>query len=104
MPSNMTRAYDSLGRPIYDITIGATLDFSFDWSNWFDNDGDFITSATVTADPGMTLDSQGYVGGVVTGWVTAGMTAGMSFALTCTINTFQGRADTRTLVLLTVQR
>lgn len=72
----------------------AVLDYTFDWSGWLAS-GETITTATVTAADGITLDSDDEAGGVVTVWLSGG-TANTRYAVACLITTDQGRTDERT--------
>ena len=80
----------------------AVLDYAFDWSSWL-ADGETITTPTVTAETGLTLDSSSESGGVVTAWVSGG-TAGNNYSLECKIVTSAGRTDERRISLLVRER
>lgn len=72
----------------------AVLDYPFDWSTWLD--GDTISSHTITADSGITVDSSSATTSVVTVWLSGG-TAGASYSVACRITTAAGRTDERTI-------
>lgn len=80
----------------------ATLDYAFDWSSWLAA-GETITTPTVTAETGLTLDSSSEAAGIVTAWVSGG-TAGNNYTLACRITTSAGRTDERTMRLIVRQR
>lgn len=71
----------------------AVLDYVWDWSAWLA--GDTITSHTVTAADGITVDSSTVAGGAVTVWLSGG-TARQTYEVTCRIVTAGGRTDERT--------
>lgn len=78
----------------------AVLDYAFDWSTWLDSDNsETISSHTVTAETGITLDSDSESDGVVTAWMSAG-TAGKNYTVTCKIVTSAGRTDERSITIL----
>lgn len=80
----------------------ATLDWSFDWSRWL-ADAETITAQTVTADPGLTVNSTSQSAGVVTTWLSGG-TAGDDYRVTCQITTSDGRIDDRTITIRVRER
>ena len=71
----------------------AVLDYVWDWSAWLA--GDTITSHTVTAADGITVDSSTVADGAVTVWLSGG-TARQTYEVTCQIVTAGGRTDDRT--------
>ena len=77
----------------------AVLDYKFDWSAWLGTDT--ITSHTVTAATGLTVDSTEATTTAVTVWLGGG-TEGVTYTVTCHIVTAAGREDDRT-VTVTVQ-
>lgn len=74
----------------------AIVDYEFDWSTWLAA-GDTISTATVTADAGLTVDSSEISSGsaVVKFWLSGG-TAGRFYRLSCRVTTAQSRTDVRT--------
>lgn len=60
--------------------------------------GETITAATVTADPGVTVDSSGITGSstAVTVWLSGG-THGADYVVACTVTTSAGRTKRRRL-------
>lgn len=81
----------------------ATLDYAFDWSSWLAA-GDTITSATVTADTGLTVvGTPSVAGSSVTAWL-AGGEAGSLYRVTCKVITEGGRTDERTMQIEVTQR
>ena len=78
----------------------AVLDYAFDWNNeaegkWL-QDGETISSYVVTADAGITKDSDSETDGIVTIWLSGG-TAGESYVVGCKIITSLGRTDERSI-------
>lgn len=84
------------------------LDFSFDYKaethgtagakgNWL-GEAESITSHTITADTGITVDSHAESDGVVTVWLSGG-TAGKKYKITCKVVTDGGRTDRRTITV-----
>ena len=73
----------------------AVLDFAFNWASWLAT-GETISTYTVTAQTGLTKDSDSESSGVVTVWVSGG-TAGTWYTLACKIVTSAGRTDERTM-------
>jgi hypothetical protein len=73
----------------------AVLDWRFDWSGWL-ADAETITSHTVTAATGLTVDSSLTTDDdtSVTAWLSGG-TAGTRYTVTCHIVTSASRADDR---------
>ena len=80
----------------------AVLDYSFGWDEWLE-DGDTIASATVTADAGITLDSQSNTTTLVTAWLSGG-TALEHYKVTCRVTTTEGRTDDRTILIRVRER
>lgn len=68
----------------------AIKDYHFDWRDWLA--GDSIDSYTLTASPGLTIDSHSEAGGVITLWVSGG-TDGTTATIQCRIDTAEGRRD-----------
>jgi hypothetical protein len=79
----------------FDKDPASVLDYQWDWSDWLPTD-DTITSATVTADTGLTVDSSSTTTTTVTAWLSGG-TAGTTYAVTCQIVTADERTDERTI-------
>ena len=80
----------------------ATLDFSFDWSDWLES-SETISSYTVTVDSGITKDSDSQASGIVTVWLKGG-TAGQSYSVACKITTSDSRIDERTIEIFVTDR
>lgn len=100
-------AYDFLKDP------NAVLDYKFDWkaltngsgaSNWLAS-AETISTHTVTAEAGMTVDSsaQTDTNTSVTVWLSGGV-AGRDYRVTCHIVTSAGRADDRSIVVRVEER
>lgn len=71
---------------------GETLDFDIDFSEWLaDRDpDDTVSSATVDAEDGITVDSYVLSSGVVKVWLSGG-TDGTSYKVTAAATTASGR-------------
>lgn len=91
----------------------AVLDYAFDWkplthgvsgatSDWLAT-GETISSYTVTAETGLTKDSDSQADGVVTVWLSGG-TAGINYKVACLIATSAGRTDERTIWIKVMNR
>ena len=84
----------------------AVLDYAFDWNDatnpWLAT-GETISSYTVTAQTGLTKDSDSEASGVVTVWLSGG-TAGTTYRVECKIVTSAGRTDERTIWIKVVER
>ena len=80
----------------------AVLDYSFDWSDWLDVT-ETISSYTIDADTGITVDSDSESAGVVTVWLSGG-TAGQTYAVRCEIVTSDSRTDERTMLIKVQER
>jgi hypothetical protein len=76
----------------------AVLDYVWDWGLWLDP-GDTITSHTVTADPGITVDSSTATDTRVTVWLGGGV-LGAAYNVSVRITTVGGRTDDRTQTFL----
>lgn len=72
------------------------LDYFFDWSAWLLTDT--ISSATVTASAGLTLESFTQTATSVTAWVSGGI-SGQPYEVTCKITTTSGRVAERSFIL-----
>ncbi len=80
----------------------AVLDYTWDWSEWLTG-AETISSATVTAPTGLTLDSQSNTTTTVTAWLSGG-TAISEYAVSCRIVTSDGRTDDRTITIVCKER
>jgi len=72
----------------------AVLDFVVDWSLWLAT-GETITASTITAPPGITVDSDTFTGTTVTYWLSGG-TLNTAYNIVNHITTSAGRQDDRT--------
>jgi hypothetical protein len=88
--------------PTYSMDVNAVLDFAWDWSNWLAPLETIVTS-TVTASPGISVDSSTNSTSKVTVWLSGG-TSGRIYTVTNLISTNQGRTDERTITIRVVQR
>lgn len=84
----------------------AVLDYQFNWNDsddpWLAT-GETISSYTVTAQTGLTKDSDSEASGVVTVWLSGG-TAGTTYRVECKIVTSAGRTDERSIWIKVVER
>lgn len=88
----------------YDFTKDpdAILDFGFDWTQWL-SPSEAITSSTMIASPGITINSNTFSTTLATVWLSGG-TAGFPYTVTNRISTNQGRTDDRTITIRVQQR
>ena len=75
----------------------ATLDYTWDWTDYLTAIGDVIQTATVTSNGGVSVATQSVVSGTKVVAFIAGGTVGKQHSATCTINTVGGRVDERTI-------
>jgi uncharacterized protein YebE (UPF0316 family) len=80
----------------------SVLDYGWDWTPWLDT-GETITTATITPDPGITVQSQSNTTTGVTVWL-AGGTDGTRYSIACRVTTSAGRTDERTIKVTVVNR
>lgn len=82
---------------------GAVLDYIWDWSRWLGEDT--ISSRTVTAESGITKDSDSILTGSqkVRAFISGG-TVGETYDVTCQITTAAGRTDERTIAIEVIER
>lgn len=75
----------------------AVLDYKFDWSDWLGT-GETISSKTITAETGITVDSSSITDSStsVTVWLSGG-TAVTVYKIACLITTSASRTDERTI-------
>lgn len=99
--------------PIFIKDPEAVLDYKFDWAaetngsgsdNWL-SEGETISSYTITASDGITVDSDSITdsGTSVTVWLSAGY-AGQDYTVACRIVTNMSRTDERTMQFRVRQR
>lgn len=82
----------------------AVLDYKFDWDSWLEA-GETITTRTITAASGITVDSSSITdsGKSVTVWLSAG-TVGLDYSVACKVTTSSSRTDERTIHIQVRQR
>lgn len=87
------------------LSPGATLDLSWDWTAWLPG-SDTIASYDVAVATGITRVSQAKVAQVVTAFVTLSAAApiGSRHMVQCTVTTNGGRVDTRTIYAMAAAR
>jgi len=90
----------TLQNPLKDPS--AVLDYVFDWNEWLAT-GETITDHTITADTGITVETDSEASGKVTVWLSGG-TAGINYKVACLITTSAGRTDERTIWIKVVDR
>jgi len=83
----------------------ATLDYSWDWSQWLTEAADTYLSHTIiiTGNGGVTMNSSREASGVVTAILTGGVPHKNS-KVTCRLTTVGGRIEDRTMVLKVTNR
>jgi hypothetical protein len=85
------------GKPTITKDPGATLDYTFDFTDWLAVVSDTIASVTFPATVGVSVLGSGIVAGTkVAVWVTGGA-AGTTGSCTARIVTVGGRTDDRTI-------
>jgi hypothetical protein len=80
----------------------AVLDYSLDWTNWMPS-GDTITSISVTADSGITIDSSTNTDYIATAYISGG-TAGTIYNIEFKIVTTNGLQDSRNFRIKVIER
>ena len=96
----------------------AVLDYSFDWSNWLDSTStpkETISTQTVTAPTGLTLDTSSITDGtndagtsmtdsVVQAWISGGTAGADPYRVECLITTSANRTDERSIWITVRER
>ena len=80
----------------------AVLDYMFDWSSWLQS-GETISTSTMTASTGITVDSDVATTTTTTVWLSGG-TAGETYEVTNHITTSNSRAEDRTITIVCLER
>ena len=80
----------------------AVLDYSLDFQNWMPS-GDTITSISVTADSGITIDSSTNTDYIATAYISGG-TAGIIYNIEFKIVTTNGLQDSRNFRIKVIER
>lgn len=80
----------------------ATLDFTWDWSDWLAS-GDSIASVSAVATTGITVANQTNTTTSHTIWLSGG-TAGTQYTVTSRITTAGGRTDDRSVQIRVEER
>lgn len=75
----------------------AVLDYEFDWGSWLGT-SETISSHTITADTGITVDSSSESDGIATTWLSGG-TSGNDYTIACEIVTDEGRTEVRSILI-----
>ena len=104
----MTDTYAETGTaPYIKYTIpkdpDAVLDYTFDWEDWLDDITDTISSHSMVAETGITVDSSNIVAKTVVAWISGG-TVGTTCRLACRIVTAGGRTDDRSIFIKIKER
>lgn len=77
----------------------ATLDWSWDWSDWIDTPGgEVITVSTFSATPGISIGTTSNTATSATAWLSGG-TDGRPYTVTNEITTNKGRIDNRSITI-----
>ena len=101
---------DRLGDLVIEKDPDATLDYSFDWSDWLAlNGGDQIASVEFNVDQTLTIVSEGFDGATATVWLSGGVKPASGpnkLRVTCRITTNNAppRVDDRSVFLKIVER
>ena len=80
----------------------AVLDYMFDWSSWLQS-GETISTSTMTASTGITVDSDVATTTTTTVWLSGG-TAGVNYTVTNHITTSNSRAEDQTITIVCLER
>lgn len=89
------------GSPAKPVSVGAKLDFAWDWSDWL-QDGELISAQSITSHQSLAASFLDRAGGIVSAWVEVdGATAiGTELLASCEITTSLGRIDKRSFRLV----
>jgi len=97
-----------LGKYVIDKDPSATLDYSLDWTEYLEDLGDSIASATVVADPLLTVVNVSHDLQTVTAWISGGAgsssTAALQVTFRITTNHTPPRVDDRSIYLKIKER
>ena len=74
----------------------ATLDYTFDWEDFLEDQSDTISSATFIVPTGLTKTNESTTDTTATVWLSGG-TVGTKYSVVCRITTVGGRIDDRTI-------
>lgn len=76
------------------------LDYSFDWSQWLQS-GETVTGVTVTAAPGLTVNSSSFTDTSSTAWLSGGVAGatGTPYTVSHEITTNQARTKKLTMTI-----
>lgn len=80
----------------------ARLEWLFDWADWL-ADGETISTSSVTADDGLTVDTVSHGGSSAVAWLSGGV-AGATYRVTNHITTSETRADDRSIIVRVMDR
>ena len=80
----------------------AVLDYEWTFTDWL-SASETITSFSIIASPGITVDSSTNQPDKVIAWLSGG-TPGQPYEVTCRITTNQGRTDDRTMTIRVINR
>ena len=89
------------GIPTIEKVSTSRLDYSFDFTEWLAAIDDTIISYVLTAETGITIDTDMRLGGIVTAFISGGA-VGRSYLITCKITTADGRIDSRSIKIIVV--
>jgi len=81
----------------------AVLDYPFDWEDWLDDITDTLSSHSMVAETGITVDSSSIVSKTVVAWISGG-TDGTTYRVACRIVTVGGRTDDRSIYIKIKER
>jgi len=91
------------GKPTIVKDPNATLDYTFNWSDWLDQVSDTIASVVWVVGSPLVKTSESFSALAATVWVSGGV-VGTTIPITCRITTLGGRIDDRTIQLTIKER
>ena len=99
-----TETFSEIGqiRPSIIKDPDATLDYSFDWTDWLAGVSDTISTYEIVG-TGVTVTNVSLSGAKVIGWVSGGV-VGAASKIVCKITTTAGRIEQRTIYLTIEER
>ena len=89
-------------QPVFHVSPGAKLDFSFDWAPWEADGDDLVTGYAVQAPAGVERSGVMKNGSIITVWLSV-VDHRAVHSIRCTINSASGRTDSRAIQLVPVQ-
>ena len=87
----------------YEHSVGASLDYSFNWNQWLEA-GEVIVSSTWVGEAGITLSNNQNVAGITSTFVSGGSAGELYKIVNTIVTSVEGRSDSRTITLSCKQR